>query len=276
MKKEEISAEKTTESKKSVVKEEQKGATKPNALLNTVLIVVLILILIPGLGFLLFKFNAPDQSGGLVTNTKECQCERCEKTECPVNKGEECKCPKCQINATNAGWMKHISSDVKISLETPSYSGRQDIVGEKIMFTWDVKVWQDDYTDYHLFDNYIKTVSAHYYPLSIPEGHGCGAGCVRENMIDIYVFKNASNLTLEQARNRYVDKLDKEMGSIKGEIKNKWGEKTYQFERSGPAGTILGNIVVKNGNIYEVTYLLAAEGESLSNANKVLDSIRFN
>ncbi len=273
MKEEEITEKKTTEPKKDVVKEEQKGAKKPN-ILNAVLTVVLILILLPVLGLLIFRFNAPNQSGDPVI--KECKCEKCEKTECPVSKGEECNCPKSQTTLINGGWMKHISPDVKINLETPSYSGRQDIGGEKIMYTWDVKIWKDDYSEYQLFDNYIKTVSAHYYPLSIPEGHGCGAGCLRENMIDIHVFKNPSNLTLEQARNRYVDKLDKEMGSIKGEIKNKWGEKTYQFEKSGPVGTILGNIVVKNGNIYEVTYLLAGEGESLNIANKVLDSIRFN
>lgn len=253
MEQEEITMEETVTPKEEVTKVEQETSRKPNVLI-TILVVLLILMLLPVLAILLFRFNTPNETGKLPVEEQE------------VN----------PIVLINPGWMKHIVPDVRLSVETPSYSDRQDIGGEKIMYTWDVKMWKDDHGEYQLFDNYVKTISAHYFPLYIPEGNGCSGGCVNENVINIHVFKNSSNLTLEKARDHLLSNLDPETARITGEIKNKWGERTYAYLLEGVAGRFQGNLVVKNGNVYQVISSLTGQGESLNIANKVLDSIRFN
>lgn len=283
MEKEEISVEKTTEPKKDVVKEEQNDTEKfalPKGptIAGTAVITLLAGSIIFGyLGYYITKNFISPRPVYITEQCVECEeCKECEETECTVKEEKECKCPNSQITLFNEGWMKHISSDVKLNLETPSYSGRQDLAGEQILFTWDVRISKTEHSESLDFKNYIKTISAHYVPVSLPEGFGCGAGCAKENVINIQVFKNSSNLTLEKARDQLLSNVDPETGKITGEIKNKWGERTYEYLWEGVGGQLQGNLVVKNGNIYQATYYLAGEGESLNIANKVLDSIRFN
>ena len=279
MEKEEIKVEETVVPEKEIEKVEEKATKKPNTL-TIVLAVLVILLLIPVVGMVLFKFDIPHQKGKPVEKVEN---QESECTGCLAVPEKECDCPACPKNqetVANPGWMKHIASDVKLSIETPSYSTKQDLGGEEVRFTWDVRMSQIEYTEYLYFDNYVKTISAHFFPERLPDGFGCGAGCARENIIDIQIFKNNKNLTLEQARDRLITKFNEanqEEGSITGSIKTKWNEKTYEYTTSTPGGTFLGNLVVKNGYIYDVGYLLAGtEGDSLNNAKKVLNSIVFN
>jgi len=279
MEKEEITVEKTVVPEKETKKVEEKATKKPN-ILTIVLAVLVILLLIPVVGMILFKFNIPNQKGKPAEKVEN---EESKCTGCLAVQEKECDCPNCPKNqetVTNSGWMKHMASDVKLSIETPSYSAKQDLDGEEVRFTWDVRMSQIEYVEHLYFDNYVKTISAHFLPERFPDGFGCGAGCARENVIEIQIFKNSANLTLEQARDRLITKSNENFqgeGSITGSIKTKWNEKTYEYTTSGPGGTFLGNLVVKNGYIYDVSYLLAGtEGDSINNANKVLNSIVFN
>ncbi len=281
MKSEEVSTKKVEKSEKDDSSSVSKIVLKSNNL-NIVLLVLFLLFAIPLLTFMLFTTESTKRIFDCEMKGQY-KCDDCGKENNPVKK-EECECEKCECKecneiVTNQGWIKHTATDVKVNLETPSYTTKQNLMGQQITSSWDVRMWQVDYKESLYFDSYNKTISAYFFPIIIPEGLGCGSGCVKENLVNIHVFKNSANLTLEQARDRYLEEFEKESqddGTISGEIKTKWNERTYQFKESTPGGGSFGNLLVKNGYIYQVTYTLTSSGESLMNAQKVVDSIKFN
>ena len=272
MKKEEIITGEVTTPKEEVTKVEQRVNSKPNPL-TIVLIIFLVLLLIPVLGLLFFRYNttSPTSKGAV----EKCECEKCEKTECPIAQVKE-----DSGRALLSGWSRFESGDMKITIDIPSYQLSQKLMDQDVISTWDVRVWKTNYAEHLYFNNYDATLFASLYPIQIPEGLGCGQGCVKEHNISVHKYTNKDNLTLEQARDKYVARFNEETqgdGTITGEIKTRWGERTYSFKMDSPGGTSEGNLVIKNGNIYEISFFLSeSPKESYDIAVKVLDSIRFN
>lgn len=278
--------------KENTIIEEQRLMPKQNPLL-VVLIVILILILLPVLGILIFRpnVNISDISG--KPTSKESRCSECDKTDCSVTNVKEVN----PVTLINQGWMKHILSDAKLSIETPPYSIIQNIGNSSQISKWEVSVFNSKERNYEgskesknvpefsgRLDNYVKTVFVEFYPYKATP-QPCGQNCLAEHAVTINIYKNSENLTLEQAWDKFLENFNKEHNEMYGEdvpndfgsIKTKWNERTYEYQYTAGGYAFNNNLLVKNGYIYEVSYYFSDKyGESLNYAKKVLDSLTFN
>lgn len=286
MEKQDITPKEVKAPQEEVAKVAEKPKSKEKTL-NIILLVILLLLLIPALYLLIMgnvlKFN-PDSAkekssinSEQITTEEECKCEKCTEKECPVLEDGECKCPS--VLTADPGFAIFSVPELKVTIEVPDHTMAQDIEGQEILSTWDTRLWQVDYKQHLYFNNYEKTISSYFFPTYIPEGAGFGRGGVKESSIDIHVFGNKSNLTLEQARDRYLEKFQEETqgdGTVTGEIKTKWNERTYEFKMTSSGGSLDGNLLVKNGKIYQITYFVAGTGDANRYSQRVINSIKFN
>lgn len=279
-----------------VVPEKPVVEKKPSKM-NVMIIgmVLLIVCLVLGLTYYVLKDNGTDLLAlGKQTDTNtESSTDDSSTTEEQDSDTTVCEdtgttTGSCKVSVDNKGWSLFSVPEYNFSVEVPSYTITQKLESENIQSRW--TAWfnndpsnKDGYSWEYLLENNIGTVDLTFYPIRIPEGLGCGFGCVGEHVIYINIYENKGSQNLADAvsayrtawEGKYVDE-DILSGNLKGENVKKWGMDVWSFDAALIGGTWHGYLVVTDNYIYDVEYMLSGSStESTNIALKVLDSMKF-
>lgn len=250
------------------------------------MLLFLIVALIGGLVFYVLKDNGINLLSGNTTDTTTSDddtssTEESTTTTC-TTVGETCK-----VGVTNTGWALFALPKYNFSVEVPSYTMIQKLPETTSEGTTNVdiqSVWtfrHEESTKTSFLNNYVHSAWLSFYPVRIPEGLGCGQGCVKEHDITVDIFQNSGKLDLNGAITQYMTNWNAKYGGdeeikINGDVTTKWGVSVWKYTQQLIGGTENGYVVVTNDYIYEVSYFISeTPAESYQVALKVLDSMKF-
>jgi hypothetical protein len=185
----------------------------------------------------------------------------------------------CEVNTDNDGWVLFNVPDYKFSVEIPSYGMKQKIGEEEVWSAW--KAWHTTNLNGapSLYSNYLHSVNVNFYPLYIPEGTGCGQGCVDEHVFRVDIYSNEGEKSLTSVKDQIDAKWKTtydENARITWTSANKWGRNVLKFDVQLIGGSEEGYLVVTKDFVYDITYYMSTTpAESLQVAQKLLDSMKF-
>lgn len=184
----------------------------------------------------------------------------------------------CKVALSNTGWSLFSLPDDDFSVEIPSYSMTQKIGSETVPSVW--KVWHTETSDTSkYYDDYIHTVNIAFYPTYIPEGTGCGQGCVKEDFINLNIYKNTGEKDLGAVVNTYKSKYEtihEDDGTLTGSNVTKYDTTVWAYKNVMPGGSWNGYLVVTSDYVYDIYYYLSTSpSDAYQVAQKVLDSMKF-
>lgn len=190
-------------------------------------------------------------------------------------------------------WYKLYLPEYKVSLSYPGYVLKADYsYPDSVEKAYGYSKWTIDtensckdsfFTE--LFTGCVYTIFLDFSLFTEPqETPACGAYCLNEQDITIYIYQNRSNLNIEQIKTEFIK------NSIYSEIETentveikdveKSGVQTFTFfkEPIGEGGPLNGYVTSSNGYIYVVKYWVNAADEyqeTMDVAQQILDSIKF-
>lgn len=265
----------------------EKPIKKPSKMNGMIIgMVILIVCLVLGLTYYVLKDNGVDllalgkqtesntDDTGTTTGEEDDDTAACESTDAT----------SCEVSVDNEGWSLFSVPEYELSVEVPTYTMEQKIGTEDVTSQW--KAWFNDYYigDHLLSEQYLGTLSVYFYPSYIPEGTGCGAGCVKENTIRVDVYDNEAQKSLaavveeftESWNSMYSEDILFDAATLTGKNTTKWNIPVYEYTSQRPGGSTLGFLVVGSKYIYVLSdFFSTSPSESIEIAQKVLDSIKF-
>lgn len=267
----------------------EKPEKKPSKMNGMIIgMVILVVCLVLGLTYYVLKDNGTDLlalgkqtdtttgsetediSTTTDSNTEE---DNTESTTC-----EDTGTTNCEVSVDNEGWALFNVPEYKFSVELPSYQIKQQIGEEEVASVW--KAWHSaSLNGLPSYSDYLHSVNISFYPLYIPEGTGCGQGCVKEHTfrVEIYSNKGSKDLTSikEQVDATWKTSYD-ENANLTWESSSKWGKDVWKFHAQLIGGSVNGYLVVTKDYVYDITYFISDNpAESAQVAQKVLDSMKF-
>ncbi len=230
-------------------------------------------------GINLFSGIIEDTSSNEDTNTTDETNNTCNTDSETTN--------DCMVNLDNSGWALFSLPEYKFSVEIPSYIMTQKLMDQDVQ-----SVWKVDHSTVPItvsaadlfYDNFLHTIGISFYPVTIPYGLGCGAGCVKEHQITVNIFKNTGSkdiaAVVDAYKAKWVSKYTVEdpelVNGLTGSITSKWDTSVWAFTAQHVAFENKGYLIATKDYIYEVTYVFSSDpAASAQIAQKVLDSIKF-
>jgi hypothetical protein len=262
--------------------EEKKGRASKSGPIVAIL-VFFIVVLVCGLTYFVLKDRGINLLSGIVkdstTNTKTSTTDESKTEDTTCTTDTESTTNDCTVALDNAGWVLFNVPSYKFSVEIPSYGMTQEIGTENVGSVW--KAWHSTSLNGmpSLYSDYLHSVNITFYPLYIPEGTGCGQGCVDEHNFRIDIYNNKGGKDLVSVKNQintaWKALYDQE-ATLTWESSNKWGKDVQKFNASLIGGYEDGYLVVTKDYVYDITYFISASpAESYQVAQKVLDSMKF-
>lgn len=244
------------------------------------MLLFLIICLFGGLTYFVLKdrgINLLSSTQNTSTNPKDVvkETDTTKNTpECPKDE------TKCAINLENSGWSLYSLPEYGFSMEIPSYTMTAKIGTEDVASVWKVGHSTTNSRGYSLYSDYLHSVNATFYPTYIPEGTGCGQGCVKEHSIYVNIHENKGSKEISEVKDIYYANWKKSIstteGTMEGSIVSKWGMNVWSFKEEMIGGTSKGYLIATKGYVYEIKYYFSTEPAiSAQTAQKVLDSIKF-
>lgn len=165
--------------------------------------------------------------------------------------------------------------------KTEGLEGEDGKYYETINWAWNAEELQLDDPSINLYPDYLKSISMTFLPGG--EAPGCGLGCVHLHDIEINIFQNKGEKSLDSVKKVYfanIKALEDEENKINiTESKAfKWNNEIIKFSGigSGPDSLNDGYLVVTPKFVYIVSYYLGDEQvDSLQVANDLIDSFKF-
>lgn len=260
--------------KVTVVEEKVQTEKKPNVFLAVLATILVMMLLIIVLGFFFFKANFKDTKEVIELDTKVSKEEptKQDNTSCEVSTEVGCK-------VTNTGWALFSLPEIKFSAEIPADLIEFDFNGTELTSRWITAQFSSSEHKFTGFGPYVKSVSIRFSPFSYNEVVCGGPGCAGESFIDVDVFKNTANKTLDELWTVFEsspsdpDGMDK----IKGTKDTKWGVPVYKYTQGSVYGEFPGYLLVKNGFVYQVTYILSPSPTAAhTSGEKIVEFMQFN
>jgi len=204
---------------------------------------------------------------------------------------EECTVCTNEARLDNGGWGLFSLPQYGFGVEIPTYK-MLSMPGidsaQNIYSYWDVKHadYAPDAFDISWYGKVHSDLEHHvrieFFPSRIPDNFGCGQGCVKEHVFDIYIFENDGNENYEQVKKKYIDifsvfyPADNEYGTESHKDSIKWGKNVLEYTIVGIGGSSKGYIVIMDKYIFNILYYIdSSVVESQQIAQRVLDSMKF-
>lgn len=236
------------------------------------LFLFLVLCLLGALGYYVLKDNGINLFSNKVnTNTDT-------NTTCTTDTNNTTNTTCTAESLDNTGWALFSLPAYDFSVEMPSYTMTQKIGTENVGSAW--KAWHSATVNGDsLYPNYLHTVNLAFYPLYIPEGTGCGQGCVQEHTIAVNIYKNDGSKDLNAVKSTYSANWTPKLSSandLTGSVVTKWGMNVWEFTAAREGGSTKGYLVVTKSYVYEISYFFSTTPVASSQiALQVFDSMKF-
>lgn len=265
-----------TETKEVVVEEKKSASSRKVNPLLIVLGVLLLFTLIPVLGLLFFRFNLSGNYQKCNINKQVvCDTQGSDQKDMDTSK-VDCMCAAPE--AKNKGWALITAPDINVSMEIPN----DELVSNQFRGTTLESKWTFSYTKTLEFDpkvlgTFKASLEARFFPISVQDIACGGNGCVNASYITVDGYYLGDNRTLEYVSEQYQKLQTGEENTLVGKMSTRWNLPVYEYRLVTPGGGSEGYIVVKDGYCYNISYYINAEPTgTVTTANKILDSIKFN
>lgn len=244
------------------------------------ILLFLIICLMGGLTYYVLKDNGVDLlSGTAKTNTTNTSSNNSESTDTACKEDSDSTDNSCDVALTNSGWSLYSIPDYDFSVEIPSYTLTQKIGGVDTTSVWSVG-HRTSPANVSVYTNYLHSAYISFYPTSIPEGSGCGEGCVKEHIFNINIYTNTGSKDINDVKttfqNQWKSLYKDGIVSVDGNITTKWGTSVWKYSSQMIGGTLNGYLVATKSFVYDITYSISDNpSASTQIAQKVLDSMKF-